>query len=81
MAAIPNPVFKFHREMHTVKVENIAESGRRSMYYWRWCICTHNWPHVASVQDIVDLFTTLIGKAPRVYVSKLDHMLMTCVLR
>ncbi|EPS94069.1 hypothetical protein FOMPIDRAFT_1134998 [Fomitopsis schrenkii] len=42
MAAVPNPVFKFSREMHTVQVENIAES--------------------ASVQDIVDLFTTLIGE-------------------
>ncbi|KZT71935.1 hypothetical protein DAEQUDRAFT_809554 [Daedalea quercina L-15889] len=42
MAAVPNPVFKFNREMHTVKVENIAES--------------------ASMQDIVDLFTTLIGE-------------------
>ncbi|TFY56275.1 hypothetical protein EVJ58_g7742 [Rhodofomes roseus] len=42
MAAALNPVFKFNREMHTVKVENIAES--------------------ASVQDIVELFTTLIGE-------------------
>ncbi|KAH9933786.1 uncharacterized protein B0H18DRAFT_981990 [Fomitopsis serialis] len=42
MTAVPNPVFKFNREMHTIRVENIAES--------------------ASVQDIVDLFTTLIGE-------------------